>query len=986
MSPTSILPLLSAYLWLSVTSLLAQEEKTAPPKDEPPAPDVAAPAGPFTPAEWGAFERMRGIQLSADGRWLAASISRVDGASEVRLVSLATGTEEVLDEAASPQFSPDGGFFVWREAKDPDPTGAEKPDQPARSRYHVRDLVAGSEADAWEGVASVSWDDSGKFALLRRTGDDDAIVVQRMADGRQWAFARVASHAWADNRPLLAMVCHHEDRLGNSVQVLDPSAGTLRVLHSAAVEYHGLSWRKDHPDVAVLAATEHEDCDDAVEALAWTGVHREPEFFAWSPNDGVVDPEGLSLVVDGGIEWADAGDRLFLGLRPWRHAPPVERRDDSEDQEKDADEKDDVDGPAGQPATQPATGSTPDAQPGKPQPGKPEPSKPEGAKPGRALRESLKDPAGVEIWHAKDIDILPRQKRRLAFERRRTTRAVWWPAEDEVVLLGDEPTESVQILARGKVALGLDNTPYEEEKRFGPTRRDVYRIDQRTGEKQKVLEGVKILRDTGPKGRHLLVHQHGALRSVDLRSGTVIDLTSGLQGDFVADEGNTLTDEHGGFGVAGWSENGRWVFVHSRYDLWRLSPDGRKAECLTAGRETQMRHRLVELDEEAEFVPADGPWLVQLYGDRSKESGYGVVRPNRAIERLRQDAAHISSLTKSRDAEVYAWSEERFDRSTEVWTAGKGLAKPVARIHTNQALLEGRPWGRAELVDYENTRGEALQGALFYPAGFEPGRRYPMVTYIYELRSQYLHRFVTPSELEPYNTAVFTQAGYFVFQPDITYRAQNPGLSAAESVLPAVRAVLARGEVDPERVGLVGHSWGAYQTAFLATQTDVFAACVAGAPLTNMMSMSMSIYWNSGQTDAWIFHESQGRMDKPFWQDVDTYIANSPIFHVDRMKTPLLVAFGDDDGAVDFNQGVELYNAARLVQAPMVMLVYPGENHSLRQRPNRVDYHWRVREWFDHYLKGEPAPRWITDGQPWLERTRELEDRKRNRAKAPAKK
>ena len=179
--------------------------------------------------------------------------------------------------------------------------------------------------------------------------------------------------------------------------------------------------------------------------------------------------------------------------------------------------------------------------------------------------------------------------------------------------------------------------------------------------------------------------------------------------------------------------------------------------------------------------------------------------------------------------------------------------------------------------------------------------------------------------------------------------------------------------MDPKKVGIVGHSWGAYQTAFLVTQTDIFAAGAAGAPLTNMMSMSVSIYWNTGQTNAWIFHESQGRMDRPFWQDVDTYIKNSPIFQIDKLKTPLLVTFGDEDGAVDWNQGVELYNAARLAGKPVVMLVYPGENHGLAKKPNQVDYHYRILEWFGHYLKGEKAPKWMTEGQSHLDRQKELD-------------
>lgn len=189
---------------------------------------------------------------------------------------------------------------------------------------------------------------------------------------------------------------------------------------------------------------------------------------------------------------------------------------------------------------------------------------------------------------------------------------------------------------------------------------------------------------------------------------------------------------------------------------------------------------------------------------------------------------------------------------------------------------------------------------------------------------------------------------------------------------------LARRGWEPARISGLVRAEDADVFSFTAERfdhsPDLFAAGVAGAPLTNMMSMSMSSYWNSGQTDAYIFHESQGRMDRPSWSDVDTYIANSPIFSIEDLNTPLLVAFGDDAGAVDWQQGVEMCNAARLAQRPFVMLVYPGENRGLRKKPNQVDYHHRVREWFDTYLTGKEAPRWISDGVPWLDQEKALEE------------
>jgi dipeptidyl aminopeptidase/acylaminoacyl peptidase len=147
--------------------------------------------------------------------------------------------------------------------------------------------------------------------------------------------------------------------------------------------------------------------------------------------------------------------------------------------------------------------------------------------------------------------------------------------------------------------------------------------------------------------------------------------------------------------------------------------------------------------------------------------------------------------------------------------------------------------------------------------------------------------------------------------------------------------------------------------------------------------MYLSVYWNTGGTDARIFEIDQGRMEVPPWQDLASYLANSPVHHIQKLKTPMLVAFGDKDGAVDWHQGIVMYNAARREKKDLVMLVYEGENHGLAKKPNQIDYHRRVNEWFDHYLKGAPAPAWITDGVKYLDKDRPVgaDGRVRSRAR-----
>jgi dipeptidyl aminopeptidase/acylaminoacyl peptidase len=364
--------------------------------------------------------------------------------------------------------------------------------------------------------------------------------------------------------------------------------------------------------------------------------------------------------------------------------------------------------------------------------------------------------------------------------------------------------------------------------------------------------------------------------------------------------------------------------------------------------------------------------FVTLYGERTKQYGYGRLRRGSGVERPVLLDKQVGRLTKAKRAPVYLYRVEGFDDSPDYFVGGERLAD-ARQVTATNTFQRDYAWGRSELVDYIGARGDSLQAALHYPADYQPGRKYPMIVYFYEITSNQLHAYGAPSERTPYNPTVYTQDGYFVLRPDIRYRDRNPGLSAVEALVPAVDRINQLGLIDPERVGIVGHSWGAYQTAFAVTKTDRFAAAVAGAPLTDLVSMYLSVYWNTGGTDARIFEISQGRMQVPPWEDLQAYMKNSPLFNIATLNTPLLVAFGDKDGAVDWHQGIELYNAARRADKDMVLLVYEGENHSLAKKPNQLDYHRRIRQWFGHYLKGEPAADWMVTGVKYLDRQKQLE-------------
>ncbi len=375
-------------------------------------------------------------------------------------------------------------------------------------------------------------------------------------------------------------------------------------------------------------------------------------------------------------------------------------------------------------------------------------------------------------------------------------------------------------------------------------------------------------------------------------------------------------------------------------------------------------------------VDLSKPLYFATYGEWTKKEGLSRVDPGQpgAKSVFFEDARF--NISKARDADVYAYTRQSFTEYPNYWVFNPGF-KDGYRITDVNPQLKDFAWSNGtRLIDYSSDKGDKLQGALYLPANYEPGKKYPLLVTIYEKRSQNKNGFVSPSETRAPDPALFTNRGYAVYDPDIVYKVNDPGMSAVWSVIPAVKAAIATGIVDEKNVGLWGHSWGGYQTAFLVTQTDIFKAAIAGAPLTDMVSMYSSVYWNTGGANQAIFESSQGRFKGNFIDNYDAYIRNSPAFHAKNVKTPLIILHNDKDGAVDFNKSITYFNTLRQLGKEVIMLEYVGENHGLARPVNQKDYAGRMTEWFDFQLKGVSVADWIKNGVPRLKMDEHLRSRR----------
>ena len=907
----------------------------------------------LTPDDYGQWERLGPAALSPDGAWMAVSISRVNDENELRVHATDSDSVVVVPFGSRPSFSADGRWLAYAIGVSPDERKRlEASKTPVRNALGLLDLRSGEQEEIDE-VESFSLSDDGRYLAMRRYKPDGKessgvdVVVRELATGSTLSFGNVSALQWQDEGHLLAMTTDADDRIGNGVKLYDPESGRLRSLDTDDATYRALSWREEAADLAVLKSYTDEGHEDTAHvALAWRDLDEDdPASFVLDPRDDTTLPAGTRVVEHRTPVWSDDGETVFLGIqdRIPVDVPVVEEEEDDEAGDGEGGDSDGEDG-------------------------------------GAAAEDDDEDPPGVEIWHSRDVDPVPQQRVRERQLRRVNHIGAWSLERGDFLQLGGDHGDRAELVEGGRHLLARDETPYDVEAMFRQQYYDLYAVDAATAQRELLRERVTIDNGASPAGRYVLWFEGEDYWSHDLESGETHNITADLDGVFVNLDLTPTREQMPSFGVAGWTEDDEAVLINDRWDVWEVSPDGSGGRRLTAGAEDEVRYRVVRIDREADAFDPDEPLYYSTYGEWTKKAGFSRARPGDTAEALVWDDAAYGSffagLTKAEDADVYSFRRERFDDSPDFFVAGADLSDARQVTRTNP-FHDDYAWGRTQLVDYENEWGRPLQGALIYPADYEPGQLYPMIVYHYEMLSQSLHRYVVPDATNYYNIQAWSQDGYFVLQPDIVYRDRRPGQSNVETLRPAVAAALETGMIDPERVGLIGHSWGGYQTTFFVTQDDLFAGAVAGAPLTNLMSMYLSFYWNSGGTDARIFEISQGRMQVPWWEDWDSYHANSPLHHIQNMNTPLLMMFGTDDGAVEFNQGVEFYNAARRIGKEMVLLVYEGENHGLRQEANQRDYRDRIMQWFAHYLKGEPAPEWIANGLPYLEQQDGLKKRKR---------
>ncbi len=594
--------------------------------------------------------------------------------------------------------------------------------------------------------------------------------------------------------------------------------------------------------------------------------------------------------------------------------------------------------------------------------------------------------AKVDVWSWTDLRLQPQQLKNKSRNEKHTFLCAFIINGQKMVQLEEDELSSVRLNRWGTNSYALKRNSRAYQKSYSwayPWPADYSLIDIKTGETILTLDSIVYGAELSPEEKYVSYYDPATQNwmAIDIVKKDTINLTEGLcsQGEIFFTESAQVPATPYPFGIEGWTQNEN-VIIAAKYDLWEIDPTGIDAPwSLTNGEANtnKMRARLNQLDYDKAHFHTDDQWVISLFEENTNRSGFGIShhRPNR-FEVAMLDDASISGLRKAKDADIFSYRIQTFELYPELFVTRPLFTDLYAdklqkyeRVSYTNPQQEEVYWGSVKKHFWKDVEGNEMKGLLYLPEFLDESQEYPVIVYFYEKNFGTEHRH-KPFRPSPSTVSIpyYLSNGYIVFVPDVEYGTGHPGKDAYNCIVSGAQSVAALPYVNAEKMAIQGQSWGGYQVAYLVTQTNMFAAGMAGAPVSNMTSAYGGIRWGSGMSRMFQYERTQSRIGEDLWSATDLYLENSPVFHLPNVETPLLIMHNDGDGAVPWYQGIEMFVGMRRLNKPCWMLNYNGDEHNLMKQANRRDLSKRMYQFFEHYLRDAPAPEWMLEGVPAVEK------------------
>jgi len=897
---------------VATTLPLSAQQPTPATPAQTPAPSAAPKALPI--ADYARWRSIQSPTISADGQWVAWSYTQLRRDDVLHVRRVGESADRVIERASRPIFSGDGRWIAYSVAPPfKDVEKLEKDKKPVPRKAELMNLATGEKV-SWDDVASFTFSKGATHLAVKKNRPEPKpkhegadLIVRDLRTGRDELIGSVVWHAFNKPGSHLAYATDAADMDGNGLYLLDLAAGTRRTLDNAKAKFTRVTWSENGTALAALRGVDVDTLAQRANTLvAVTRIGTREPARIELTSSATGMPANVVISDKATLVWNEAADRVVFGIKE-----QVKKPKKSED--------------------------------------------------------DWQKPSDVDVFHWNDDRLQTVQATQAEADRNRTDRAVLHIPAQRVVVLTDSTLRGVSFGYDGRWAIAQDDRAFVSD--WQEARADYYRIDMNTGARTPFLKGHGRTYGISPNGDRFLYWKDGHVWSYEIAADRHVNLTANAPVSFVNAEWDYLSTKPA-YGITGWTKDGKSVILNHRYDLWLVPLDGSKPRVLTAGigSEREIRFSYVRLDPEERFIDLSKPIVLASYGNWTKQAGYYELKNGRMRELVHTDNIY-GSFQKATNADRVIFTRQSWNEFPDLHVATLDLASPTKLSDANPHQSE-YTWGRRILFDYTNKDGVKLQGTLAIPDSWRPGQRLPMLVNFYEKYSQNLHLHPVPRYSSGPQFAAYVSQGYLVMQPDIHFRGGSSHSDMLECVEAAIAKVVELGYADPQRVGLHGHSYSGGGASYIATRSKAFAAIVAGAAPINLVGEFNILFRGTGSNNHSYDIYGQGRYGSNPYDDFDRYWSQSPISGVRDMNTPLLYMHGDNDQIVEYNQGMEFYNALRFNRKPVIFLSYPGEGHSLTKLENNLDYLTRMEQFFAHYLKGEPKPAWMDRGEPFIEKDR----------------
>lgn len=862
------------------------------------------------------WQRITDREISDNGKWVACKMEPWEGDATVYLYAAQGQETATFSPADKFAFSASSGYLVVTQTPGKSTVDSLKVLKTKEDKMPMNTLVIYSVAGKKETIDSLKTfklADEADWIAYQRGRKDSTLYVRSLDGSKTFQFPTVTDFQFAKKSGMLYYTSAAEGEAG--IFTLNPEKGSPALIKEGKGVFKQTTFDEKGERLAFLYCA---DKDSSYKALSlWLSEHNAPAKEIATRGNRAFPAEWV-INENGMLQFSKSASRLFFGTSP-------------EPRQKDT-------------------------------------------------TQLAENRPNVQVWSWDEPVQYTVQNYNKEKDLRKSYQAVYNLGNGSIFQLANEELPNIQLGNEGDAPLALLSTsrPYSLSSMWETrTRSDYYTVSLDNGERKQIAQADYGRFRLSPQGKY--AYWYGETDScwytIALAEGKQYRLTT--PESFPAwDEENDVPDYPYAHGAAGWTANDQNLLIYDRYDIWKFDPTAATPPInLTVnGRKEKLSYRLEQLDKEARFIDLGKPQLLKGFNEATKGYGFYNARLSApaAPKTLLAGNYMLRSINKAKNTDDVIYTMETFQQYPDIHYSTLAFKKSVQLTHGDKQQ-EGFIWGTAELVSWISLDGRPLEGVVYKPANFDPNKKYPMMVNFYERNSETLYNYRMP---EPHRSTIdyhlYNSNEYVIFNPDIRYVDGYPGESCYNCLMPGITMMIAKGYIDEKGIGAQGHSWGGYQVAYLATRTNLFSAIESGAPVVNMFSAYGGIRWGSGMARSFQYEHTQSRLGATPWSSPLRYLENSPLFTMDKVQTPILIMHNDADGHVPWYQGIEYFVAMKRLGKPCWLLNYTGEPHWPMHMANRIDFQRRMFQFFNHYLKNDKMPKWMSEGVPAVEQPFEL--------------